>query len=88
MELKDVIHEMQSMSRAKNIDNYARQTCSAAAEALTLVAWAHEVGAKIQPWGSQWRCSIEFAHNDSGHYHGDTLLDSIREAKEAYETQQ
>jgi hypothetical protein len=51
------------------------------------VAWAHEVGAKIQPWGSKWRCSFELAHNDPGHYHGDTLLDSIREAKGAYEQQ-
>ena len=61
--------------------------CRQAADCMDLIEWAHEVGAKVQPWGSQWRCSIEFAHNDSGHYHGDTLLDSIREAKEAYENE-
>jgi hypothetical protein len=82
MELKEMIAEL-----GRHADGRVSVHCiTAAAEALSLVAWAEERKAEVDFSHGKWTCwTYGERTGDTRYYDSDTLLGAIRAAKEAYE---
>lgn len=95
MELKETTAKLRDMAENGVCDPVDRQAFSAAAEAIALVAWAEEVGARVsQQWRRGdtyvWGCNVTNpTHFKRMFSDGEapTLLGCIRAAKEAYENE-
>ena len=56
-DLKAAAKEMREISEGLWYGRESRDVCILAAQALEAWAWQQEKGAKVVPWGMEWRCS-------------------------------